>query len=134
MNPFQFNQNPKEKSCGWRCLHYVYPITINYEEFLKKYDEFTPLKSGIWFKNICSVLNYHNVKYKFTIPKEKGLFLIWSGTWDSAGGHYFIYHNQTMFDSLERKESPLSVQALIEKLETTNAKDHFVCMQILERD
>lgn len=131
MNEFQFNQNPKEKSCGWRCLHYIYPESISYEDFLHKFQELTPCKSGVWFKVICSILGFHGIKYKFVVPKSTGLYLIWSGVWDSAGGHYFVYHDGMMYDSLASGPYSYPLEELLVKLETTNVKDHFVCMQVL---
>lgn len=130
MNEFQFNQNPKERSCGWRCLHYIFPKKIAYKDFLQEFRYLTPTKSGIWFKNITSILNYLNIDYKFTIPSEKGIYLIWSGNWNTTGGHYFIYNNGYMFDSLESKPYKLPLKNLIKKTDTKNSRHHMICLQV----
>lgn len=90
----------------------------------------TPLQSGIWFKNITSILDFLNINYKFTTPSEEGLYLIWSGNWRTAGGHYFIYHDGYMFDSLESKPYKFPLESLIKKLETKNSRNHSIHLKI----
>lgn len=130
MNKFLFNQSIKERSCGWRCLYYIFPKKLKYEKFLNEFKYLGPKKSGIWFKTITSILDYFGIDYRFTVPTEKGIYLIWSGNWNTAGGHYFIYDNGYMYDSLEPKEYKFPIEFLIKKLETKNSRNHFVCLKV----
>lgn len=133
MNTFQFNQNPKERACGWRCLHYIIPENLTYEEFLLKFKYLCPVKRGITYAVITAILEYYSIKYTFTVPSEEGTYFIWSGnqkTWKSAGGHYFIYSNGIMFDSLKPEPYNLALKDLIIMLETSEYKESFTCLKV----
>src|SRR4051794_33992557 len=106
MNPFQFDQSSKEKSCGWRCLYFLIPEPQYYHEFLEKFKYLTPGKNGISFAMIVAVLDYYKLQYTYTVPSEIGTYLLWSAVgkdgkeWAFEGGHYFVYKNGILYDSL----------------------------------
>ena len=135
MNDFQFNQHHKEMSCGWRCLHYVIPEQMSYEQFLDQFKYLRPGKRGITFKMMTSVLDYYNTDYLFTIPRKRGLYIIWAGqfswpTYKHPIGHYFIYHDEMILNSLDHKPVYCSILGLRKMLETKDSSKHYIALQI----
>ncbi len=134
MNPFQFNQSSKEKSCGWRCLYYLIPEKMEYSNFLDKFKYFIPGKHGIYFSAILAVLDYYKLDYVFTVPSEEGTYLIWSAAgkeWGFEGGHYFIYKNGYLFDSLKSEPYYITLPNLVKLLETKESKKSFTCVKVI---
>ena len=135
-NPFQFNQNPKERSCGWRCLYYLIPESMSFAEFLDRFKYFAPGKHGISFSNILAVLDYYKVKYLFTVPSDVGTYLIWSAAgkdgkeWVFEGGHYFVYKNGMLFDSIKSESYPIRCNELVKLIETKEFKKSHSCLRI----
>jgi hypothetical protein len=132
MNKFQFGQSPDEKSCGWRCLYYLMPEDMTYNAFLERFKYLQPIKKGIMLSNISSILGYHGIKTTYTIPTGSGTYCIWvrSKKWNFLGGHFFVYKDGYVYDSLEDDCYKLSVVKLVKLLETTNRKNCFVCMRL----
>ena|ERR1700677_4331669 len=126
---FHFNQDPKTKDCGYRCLYYILNPKYSYEELLDKLKWLEPVKKGISFSNIVTILEHHGRECKFTIPSNKGLYLMWSGVWSK--GHYFIYHDGIILDSLAEKPYPMSLEELISKVESKSTRDTFYCLKIV---
>ncbi len=134
---FQFNQPEKTKDCGYRCLYYA----INelkeklapYEQWLENFRFFFPIKTGIFFSDICSILEYYGMDRKFTVPRQDGLFLIWSGVgaWCKSHGHYLIYHDGVVYDSLKSEPYEMSLSGLLSKLESRTVDGSFKCMEIV---
>lgn len=132
MNKFQFNQNPDEKSCGWRCLHFLMPEDMTYDAFLKRFKYLQPIKKGIILSTISTILGYYDIKTTYTIPSEKGTYCIWvrSKKWNFLGGHFFVYKNGYIYDSLEDASYKLPISKLGKFLETDKRKNCFVCMRL----
>lgn len=134
MNKFQFGQNPNEKSCGWRCLHFLIPEDITYDDFLERFKYLQPIKKGIFLNTMASVLDYYGIKTTFSIPSKKGTYCIWvkSKKWNFSGGHFFVYKDGYIYDSLTDASYELSINKLGKFLETDNRKDCFVCMKLID--
>ena len=135
MNKFQFNQDPKEKTCGWRCLYFLIPERMTYAAFLERFKYLQPSKRGIMLSNISSVLNYYDIRTTYSLPSEKGTYCIWSRSkkWNFLGGHFFVYKNGYTYDSLEDARYKLPLSKLGKFLETKNRKNCFVCMRLKKR-
>jgi len=131
VNDFEFNQNMKEKSCGWRCLHYLIPEKLSYDDFLDRYKYLTPKDRGVTYHTIISVFNYYSLNWKFTFPREDGVFFIWTRNWiESTGGHYIIYKNGYVYDTLGKKPVKYSIKRMIKKLETDDYSKQPICMEL----
>lgn len=136
MNPFQFNQNPKERSCGWRCLYYLIPEDIKFSEFLERFKYFCPGKHGISFSNILAVLDYYKIECLFTVPSDVGTYIIWSAAgkdgkeWAFEGGHFFIYQDGVLFDSIKSEPYRIECSKLAKLLETKQIKKSFNCLKV----
>jgi hypothetical protein len=126
---FPFNQPEKTKDCGYRCLYYVINPNSNYEQWLHQFRFFSPIKSGITFTDICTVLSYYNIDYKFTQLTEEGTFIIYSGTW-LKHGHYFIYKDGEVYCSTKTKPEKTTLAEVVSKLEAKTVDGAFRCLKI----
>jgi hypothetical protein len=134
MNEFKFGQDPDEKSCGWRCLYFLIPEDMTYNDFVERFKYLQPIKKGIMLSNISSILGYYGIKTTFSIPSERGTYCIWvrSKKWNFLGGHFFVYKDGYIYDSLEDDSYKLSLDKLGKLLETDKRKNCFVCMRLSE--
>ena len=131
MNHFPFNQPDKTKDCGYRCLYYAINPDISYEKWLDQFCFFDPVKNGITFSDICTVLTYYKIEHKFRQLTEDGLFIIYSGSW-LKHGHYFIYHNGFIFCSTKDKPDKMELKDVITKLEAKTIDGAFRCLKIIK--
>ena len=134
MNKFQFNQNPKEKSCGWRCLHFLIPEKMTYAAFLERFKYLQPLKKGIFLATMASILDYYGIKATYGMPSETGTYALWvrSEKWNFLGGHFLVYKDGYLYDSLEGDCYKLPLDKLGKLMETDKRKNCFVCMRVKE--
>lgn len=127
---FPFNQNEKTKECGWRCVYAVLSLKESYEQWLDNFRFFAPLKNGISFNDICQILDYYNLKYKFTQLKKNGTYIIYSGIWLKSNGHYFIYKDGVIYCSVNNAPYEMNVDDVVSKLEGKTTEQSFRCLEI----
>lgn len=139
MTEFPFNQPEpsKTKDCGYRCLYYAVGWALNwtalgfpYGAWLEQFRFFAPVKHGIYFTDICVVLDYYKIDYKFTQLSNEGLYIIYSGSW-LKHGHYFIYHNGIVLCSTKSEPERMALADVIAKLESKSIDGAFRCLKIL---
>jgi len=136
MTNFPFNQpDPdKTKDCGYRCLYYAVDFVLNhgvpYEQWLENFKFFTPVKTGIYFTDICTVLDYYKIDYKFTQLTDKGLYIVYSGHW-LKHGHYLIYHDGKVLCSTKNEAEEMKLADVIAKLEAKTIDHAFRSLKIL---
>lgn len=145
---FPYGQPDKTKDCGYRCMyyalrrckaiekeqrggHYQYP---SYDEWLDNFRFFSPIKSGITFTDIHTILDYYKVDYTFTHLTDQGLYVVYSGIWlhqeDKKHGHYFIYENGEVLCSTHTEPYHSSLDATLKRLEAKSIEHSYRCMRI----
>lgn len=129
MKNFPFNQPEKTKDCGYRCMYYAIKPGISYDKWLDQFRFFSPIKSGITFTDICTVLEYYGIEHKFTQLTENGLFIVYSGCW-LKHGHYFAYENGTVLCSTKSIPERMRLSEVITKLESKTVDGAFRCLKI----
>lgn len=133
---FPFNQPDKTRDCGYRCLYYALGIKDKYNDWLDNFRFFNPTVSGIHFVDICTLLDYYKVDYKFTQVSDKGLYIIYSGIWlhteGKKHGHYFVYQDGMVYCSTHSKPYEMPIKEVIRRLEGKSVEHAFRCMQIIK--
>jgi hypothetical protein len=136
MRKFPFDQAADTKDCGYRCSYYVIQPKDDYEKWLENFRFFSPIKSGIYFTDICSILSYFKFNYKFTQLSDKGLYIVYSGIWlhpeGKKHGHYFVYHDETVYCSTHSKPYKMSLSEAVERLESKTVDHAFRCLKIID--
>jgi len=132
---FPFNQPEKTRDCGYRCLYYsliVFGENIGkYEQWLQNFRFFAPVLNGIGFKDIHIILDHYGLDYRFTVPTEKGLYIIYSGCW-LKHGHYFVYHNGEVLRSTKSEPEEIPACDVIARLSQARSIDQaWRCLKVL---
>lgn len=131
---FPFNQPEKTKDCGYRCVYYILhkknKINETYTKWLEQFQMFDPVRHGILFCDICQILNFYQIEYKFTNYSEEGLYLILSGKF-LPHSHYFLYENKMIYCTTKSEPYELNYLELLEKLETKVSDQAHKCVKIL---
>jgi len=139
---FPFGQPDKTKDCGYRCLYYalrrneVQDVSLrNYDGWLNQFRFFMPVKSGITFTDIHTILDYYKIDYRFTHLTDDGLYIIYSGIWlhqeEKKHGHYFIYENGTVLCSTHNEPYKISLADALKRMESKAIDHSYRCMKIL---
>lgn len=128
---FPFNQPEKTHCCGYRCLYYVIKTKAPYETWLDQFRLFNPVKTGIFFSDIHTVLDYYKIDYKFTHLKEIGLFIVYSGNW-LKHGHYFVYHDGIVYCSTKDKPEKIPLDEVLKRLEAKTVDGSYRCLQVAQ--
>jgi hypothetical protein len=129
---FPFNQEPKTKDCGYRCLYYALESDLPYEEWIDQFKVFDPAHHGIFFSDIAQVLKFNERDFKFTQLTEKGLYIIFSGCW-LKHGHYFVYQDGVVFCSTKSGPYRMPLKDVIEQLETKSSDHGFKVMKVFPK-
>lgn len=131
---FPFNQPPKTNDCGYRCLYYTLNLKESYNSWLENFKFFSPEKKGIFFNEICTLLDFYKKKYRFTQVTEKGLYIIYSGIWlhheGRKHGHYFVYHDGVVYCSTHSEPYRLKLSEVIKRLESQDTNHGFYCLEV----
>lgn len=134
---FPFGQIDKTKDCGYRCTYYILrkfnAINQKYEEWLNNFRFFTPEKNGITFNDICQILNFYKINYKFTELNDVDTYIIYSGNWlkpEKNHGHYFVYDKQIVYCSLKDKPYIHFLKDTISKIEGKTTEEAYRCLKI----
>jgi len=134
MNNFPFNQENNTKDCGYRCLYYVVKPLNTYVNWLDQFRFFNPVKSGITFTDIHTVLDYYKIDYKFTQLTESGLYIVYSGVWlapdGKKHGHYFVYDDGVVLCSTKDKPQAMQLSKVVARLEAKSVDGAFRCLKI----
>lgn len=143
MRRFPFNQPDKTRDCGYRCLYYVVAPKVSrgkkeqletYEHWLDRFRYFAPIKSGILFNDICTILDYYKIDHRFTQISDRGLFIVYSGFWlhheGKKHGHYFVYHDGVVYCSTHAEPYALPLSEVIRRLEAKTLDHAFRVLRI----
>ena len=134
---FPFNQPEKTRDCGYRCLYYAVRPKAAYKDWLRLFRFFSPVKSGITFTDIHTVLDYYKIDYKFTQLTEHGMYIVYSGVWlkpdGKQHGHYLVYHDGVVYCSTKNKPEPMPLTAVLPRLEAKTIDGAFRCLEILTK-
>lgn len=132
---FPFNQPEKTRDCGYRCLYHIIKPSASYETWLDQFKIFSPTTSGITFSDCLQVLNHYGFDFKFTQLGASGLFLVYSGIFlhpeGKKHGHYFLYHDGTVFCSTRDAPYRMDLATMVGRLEAKSIDHAFRCLQIL---
>lgn len=132
---FPFNQPNKTRDCGYRCLYYAVQPDIAYVKWLDQFRFFSPVKSGITFTDIHTVLDYYKIDYKFTQLTESGLYIVYSGVWlvpdGKKHGHYFVYHDGVVLCSTKDKPQKMPLDKVVARLEAKSVDGAFRCLKVI---
>lgn len=129
---FPFNQLDKTRDCGYRCLYYALNLEEPYYTWLKQFKMFSPAKHGIYFSDICQVLDHYEYEYKFTSLSDSGLYIIYSGCY-LKHGHYFVYHDGIVYCSTKSEIEKISLLELISKMETKSSDNGFKVLKVFPK-
>jgi hypothetical protein len=136
MRNFPFNQEDKTRDCGYRCVYSVLNPVMSYEAWLDQFRFFNPVKSGIMFNDICTILDFYKIDHKFTQLTEDGLFIIYSGIWlhpeGKKHGHYFLYDSGTIYCSTHSTPYKMKLRDVISRLEAKTLDHAFRCLKIVK--
>jgi hypothetical protein len=132
---FPFNQEPKTKDCGYRCVYYVLNLAQPYESWLENFRFFRPAQSGIYFSDICDILTHYGRDFRFTELSETGLYIIYSGVWlhpeGKKHGHYFVYHDGVVYCSTRREPYRMSLAEVTKRLEAKTVDHAYRCLRLV---
>jgi hypothetical protein len=135
MSNFPFNQQDKTKDCGYRCTYYAVGQDMPYEKWLDQFRFFSPVKSGIYFNDICDILTYYGKEFKFTELSEKGLYIVYSGIWlhpeGKKHGHYFVYHDGIVYCSTHAEPYKMPLKEVIKRLEAKTVDHAYRCLKVM---
>lgn len=136
MKKFPFNQPDKTRDCGYRCAYAVIEPEVSYETWLEQFRFFHPVKTGIMFSDICNIMTFYNIEYKFTQLTSSGLFIIYSGIWlhpeGKKHGHYFIYDHGKVYCSTHSTPYEMNLRDVVARLEAKTIDHAFRCLEILK--
>lgn len=137
MFPYGQPESTKEapsKDCGYRCLYYCLGLKEPYHTWLDQFKFFLPVRSGITFTDICTVLTYYKKEFKYTLLRDKGRFIIYSGVWlkpeGKEHGHYFIYEDGQVLCSLKNAPYKMSLPEVVSRLESKNIDGAFRVLEV----
>lgn len=135
MRKFPFNQPDKTRDCGYRCLYYAINPKDPYHVWIDQFKCFMPDKAGIYFNDICTVLDYRKIDYRFTQLSESGLYIVYSGIWlhpeGKKHGHYFVYHDGVVYCSTHSEPYRMHLGDAIQRLESKTVDHAFRCLKVL---
>ncbi len=107
--PFPFRQNPSTRDCGFRCLYYVVNPGVEYDEWLKTLLHKNPERSGLKINHIATHLRNKGFEVESCSPEVTGLYIIYSTGWLSSG-HYLVYHDGLVYDSVDIQPRRMSIE------------------------